>query len=239
MGILDWAVVNCFTANPVPSHYATFREASPFWEVSTMNGLMLVDLLQLHRPKLPKSLKRRCYTYCLTRVLSRPWWPARRLIMSLGFTTCILMLAFAYYLQYYRDLQPCSLCILQRLVVVLLSVVFLAAAWHNPCHYGAQCYGRLIAVLAGLGAGMAGYQVWLQYQSFEVAVLCLPPLDYLVVNFPLPEVVRLLLASPGGCGEIQGVFWGLSIPHWTLLAFSGLGVVGTVHSRLRRHRHKH
>ncbi len=45
---------------------------------------------------------------------------------------CAALLAYALYSQFYLGLDPCPLCIFQRIGVALLGVVFLAAALHNP-----------------------------------------------------------------------------------------------------------
>lgn len=159
--------------------------------------------------------------------------PSRRLINGLGGAACLLMLAFAYYLQYQKGLQPCPLCIIQRLLIATLGLGFLAAAIHNPAFHGARRYALLLACIATLGMAVAGYQIWLQSLSSPAAAFCLPPLDYLLTYFPFTKAISMILQSPGECGEIQWTMLGLSIPGWTCMAFFSLGVMGAGGNWLR------
>lgn len=162
--------------------------------------------------------------------LSSPpkWILSRRLINALGFVICSLLLTYAYYLEFYQNLQPCPLCTLQRLAFAVLGFVFLIAAVHNPWRWGGKIYAALIALTAGIGAGIAGRHVWLQIRQPEEAVVCLPGLDYLLKAFPFTEALHLVLFESGDCSGIDWTFLGLSMPTWTLLAFLSLGMVGTV-----------
>ena len=56
----------------------------------------------------------------------------RRLINFAGFAACAALVAYALYTQFYQGLEPCPLCIFQRIGIALLGLVFLAAAIHNP-----------------------------------------------------------------------------------------------------------
>lgn len=158
----------------------------------------------------------------------REWTPSQRSINTLGFVTCGLLLAYAYYLEFFQNLPPCPLCTLQRLAMGGLGFIFLMAAVHNPSHWGNRIYASLIALFAGMGAGIAGRHVWLQYVASEEVRNCLPGLDYLLDTFPFMETLRLVLLESSACSGIDWTFLGLSIPVWTLIAFIGLGTVGTI-----------
>src|SRR5215467_3764034 len=49
-----------------------------------------------------------------------------------GVLACAGMLAFGYYLQFVDGLEPCPLCILQRLMLLATGIAFLVAAIHHP-----------------------------------------------------------------------------------------------------------
>lgn len=158
-----------------------------------------------------------------------PRLPSRQLINSVGFMACTLVVAYAYYLEVFEGLIPCPLCIIERLLMVVLGLVFLTAAIHNPRRRVARYYGVLIFVVAGISAAMAGYHVWLQTAAGPQQIgFCLPSLHYLITFFPITEVIDQVLASPHSCGGIDWSFLGLSIAAWALLVFVGLGVMGTV-----------
>ena len=45
--------------------------------------------------------------------------------MLLGFVVCAALMAWALYLQYVMELEPCPLCVFQRVAVIATGVVFL------------------------------------------------------------------------------------------------------------------
>ncbi len=158
------------------------------------------------------------------------WLPSQRLINGLGFIACAGLLGFAYFLQYYQDLEPCPLCIFQRLAIFAIGVVFALAALHNSSAWGAKIYGLLLLLIAGIGASISSRQLWLQSLPPEEMPACGPGLDYMLETFPLFETIATVFRGSGDCGEVLWTFLGLSIPGWTLLAFIGLGLVGLVNN---------
>ena len=151
--------------------------------------------------------------------------PSRRIGNLIGFLACAGMLAFGYYLQFAVGLEPCPLCILQRLALLALGIVFLIAAIHHPAaRLGAVVYGGAIALIAAAGAAVAGRHVWLQYLPAEKRPACGPALDYLLSTFgPLESLWRVLRGS-GECGVVDWTFLSFSIPEWTLAAFAAFAV---------------
>ena len=63
-----------------------------------------------------------------------------RLANSLGFIACAGLLAYAYFAQFVLHLDPCPLCIFQRVGLFALGVVFLIAAAHGPQGAGRRVY---------------------------------------------------------------------------------------------------
>src|SRR5258706_7114407 len=86
-----------------------------------------------------------------------------RAAFALGALACALLLAFGYFLQYVKGLEPCPLCLLQRGFFYTVLAVFLLAAAHGPKGKGAIAYGVLGALFAAGGAAVASRQVWLQH----------------------------------------------------------------------------
>lgn len=153
---------------------------------------------------------------------------SRRLINSLGFLACALLLAYGYYLQYHDGLEPCPLCIFQRAALFALGIVFLLAALHNPRGAGGKVYGLLLLIVAGIGTAIAGRHVWLQNLPPEEVPECGPALDFLMDIMPLTEVISTVLRGDGNCAEVSWRFLSLSIPAWTLIMFVLLGLTGLI-----------
>lgn len=135
-----------------------------------------------------------------------------------GFLLCASAMGVALYFQHVVGLEPCPLCVFQRVSVVLLGIVFLIAALHNPRTWGARVYGLLITLSSLLGIGIAVRHLWLQYATHE-ELGCGPGLDYMMEIMPLDEVVASVFKGTGDCGEILWSMFGISIPGWTLMFF--------------------
>src|SRR2546427_1636732 len=88
---------------------------------------------------------------------------SRRIGNLIGFLVCAGMLAFGYYLQFVVGLEPCPLCIIQRILLFAVGVAFLVAALHHPAgRLGARLYGGGGAFFAAIGIAGAGAPVWRQ-----------------------------------------------------------------------------
>ncbi|NND54478.1 MAG: disulfide bond formation protein B [Gammaproteobacteria bacterium] len=142
----------------------------------------------------------------------------RRMGNLLGAIWCAGLMAYALYAQYQLDLDPCPLCIFQRIAVVATGVVFLLAALHNPGNIGARVYALLIACAAGTGAFIAGRHVWLQNLPADQVPACGPGLDFMLEAFPMLEVLEMVLTGSGECATIDWSLLGLSMPAWVLIA---------------------
>lgn len=139
-----------------------------------------------------------------------------RISFFLGFAACASLLAVGAYLQFVEELEPCPLCISQRLAILATGVIFLIAGLHNR---GRKVYAVLGAAAALIGASVSARHVWLQHLPPEEVPECSPGLEYVFQNFPLADTVKLMLTGTGECAKIDWTLLGLSIPAWTLVAF--------------------
>lgn len=147
-----------------------------------------------------------------------------RALSLLGFLGCAGAMAFALYLEHFRGLEPCSMCIFQRVAMIGAGLAFLLGALHGPEAWGRRVYAGVAAIAAGVGAGIAGRHVWLQSLPADQVPACAPSLDYLMDMLPLAEVVSMILKGEGNCAKIDAAWLGLSLPAWTLIAFVGLAL---------------
>ena len=148
--------------------------------------------------------------------------PGRRLAYLLGFLVCAGLMGWALWLQYGLELEPCPLCVFQRVAVITTGVVFLVAAIHNPGRGGAAFYALLTVVASGIGAGLAAWHVWIQAQPKGSVAACGMGLDYMLETLPLTDVISRVLKGSGECAEQGWLFLGLAIPAWTFVFFIAL-----------------
>lgn len=132
-------------------------------------------------------------------------------------------MAYALYNQYVEFLDPCPLCIFQRVAFIWMGVFALLAALHNPAGWGRKLYSWLIVLGAAFGAAVAGRHIWLQSLPPGDVPECGPGLNYMLDNFPLTDVLSTVLNGSGSCAEVSWTFMGMSMPMWTLVWYVGLG----------------
>jgi disulfide bond formation protein DsbB len=143
----------------------------------------------------------------------------RRLALG-GLALCVLMMAVALGLEHIGGLEPCPLCIFQRVGVIATGLVLAVAAMHNPAgRVGRAIYALLAFVAVAGGAFVAGRHVWLQSLPPDQVPSCGPGLDYMVDVLPMQEVVATVISGSGECASIDAAFLGLSLPAWTLAGF--------------------
>jgi len=143
----------------------------------------------------------------------------------LGFWACVGLLSAGYYFQFVQKLEPCPLCISQRIAIFLAGLCFLCAGIHNPGKTGTRRYAILGTIIALCGAGISTRHVWIQHLPPDQVPECGPGLSYVFENFPLSATIKLMLSGTGDCAEVNWTLLGLSMPVWTLFAFLGLAAL--------------
>ena len=131
-------------------------------------------------------------------------------VVSLG------LIGIALLLQHFVGLDPCPLCIFQRIAYFALALFALIAAWLSP-RASSRWFGGLALLSAVTGAGIAGWHVWLQVNP--QAMSCGPGLATMLENFPLTEVLPKVFRGSGDCADSAWTLLGLSIAEWSLLWF--------------------
>ncbi len=151
--------------------------------------------------------------------------PSIRLTYLLIFLFSVAAMASMLFMQYVMELEPCYLCIVQRVFMMSLGFIALLAFIHNPKDWGRRVYALLgLAVSLG-GVFFAIRHVWIQNLPEDQVPVCGPGFDYLWENFPILEVTQLLMRGDGNCHEVVWSFLGLSIPGWSAIGFTGISLV--------------
>jgi disulfide bond formation protein DsbB len=151
---------------------------------------------------------------------------SRRLANFTGFAACAALTAYALYVQYVLRLEPCPLCIFQRMAVIAVGIMFLAAALQDPARIGARIYGGLIGLAALGGIGVAARHVYIQHLPADQVPACGAPLDQLLAILPLRQVIEKVLRGDGECAKIDWTLAGLSMPEWVVIVLVVLGAGG-------------
>lgn len=147
-----------------------------------------------------------------------------RFLFFLAFIACALIVGATAYLARVASVSPCPLCFMQRVIMLMCAATFLIASVHSPHKFGWRFYSSVVLFLAVAGAAIAARQVWLQATPPEDPVACAQTLRHLLDTQPFIKVVALILADLAGCSEITWTLFGISLPEWSLLAFTGICV---------------
>jgi len=127
-----------------------------------------------------------------------------------------------YYLDGVLGLEPCPLCMTQRVFVLGCGLFTLLAAIHGPGPTGRRIYAAVAGLFAVGGGAVAARHVWLQHLPPDQVPACGPSLEYMLDVLPFSETLELVLMGDGNCAEVVWTFMGLSIPEQALLLFSAL-----------------
>lgn len=160
-------------------------------------------------------------------------WSFRSLMLA-GAVTCFALIGFAIYSQLAWGLEPCPLCIFQRIAFAALGVVLLVAGVHAPRRSGGRtAYGLLGFAAAAVGIGIAGRHVWLQINP-PGFVACGAPFSFMRQTMDTPTLIQKVLTGSGDCGTVDWTFLGLSMPAWSLVWFvllAGLALFAGLRAR--------
>ncbi|WP_394180818.1 disulfide bond formation protein B [Marinomonas posidonica] len=134
------------------------------------------------------------------------------------------LLGVAFYMEYEMGLEPCPLCMLQRIMFFGVGVISLISALLDSVKIRRVC-AWLVVVFSILGAALAIRHLYLQHLPEDQLPACLPGLSYMFEVFPWQEIMQAMIMGTGECGDVVWTFMGLSIPGWTLVAFVGMAII--------------
>jgi len=153
---------------------------------------------------------------------------ARKAYLAL-FLVVFSLVSYAVYLQFWQNIEPCPLCVGQRIVYLVLAIILLVGVFHNPRSVGIRFYSILILLVCSFGIGLSARQVWLQALPKDQVPMCGPGINYMIQNFPLGETIKTMFTGTGECAVIHWQFMGLSIAGWSLTFFAFIFFVALVY----------
>ncbi|MEO5596293.1 MAG: disulfide bond formation protein B [Lysobacteraceae bacterium] len=146
-----------------------------------------------------------------------------RLQFFVGALICAGLMGYALYSEFHLHLEPCPLCIFQRIAMIALGVVFLLGSLLAPGSVGGRRAWAVLAIMTALaGAAIACRHLWLQSLPADQVPACGPPLSFMM-NWPFEKMLTAVFKGSGECAEVNWRFLGLAMPAWTLISFVTLG----------------
>jgi disulfide bond formation protein DsbB len=138
------------------------------------------------------------------------------------------LMSYAIYAEKVLYLDPCPLCITQRLFYIGLGIFSLIGLIMIRNLWGQRLSSIFLMVCATGGILTAGRQVWLQHLPPELVPECGLGLQYWLENEPWLKTLSLLFKGDGNCAEVHWRFMGLSMGEWSLIWFVGFLIVGLI-----------
>jgi disulfide bond formation protein DsbB len=119
------------------------------------------------------------------------------------------------YFQYVEHMEPCPLCVAQRISILLLAFTYLFALFtKRPTLKAINTFFQFLFSI--FGASMAARHVWLIHTPALQRPGCLPELSLLWKYLPFKDVLHAFLNGTESCVENTWALLGLSMPEWTL-----------------------
>lgn len=146
----------------------------------------------------------------------------------LGFAVSFGLVGMGLLIQNQYSLDPCPLCISQRVAFMGVGVLFLLAALHNPKGLWCKIHAALQVIAALGGASIALRHIWIQAHPEKVMEECGAGFDFMIENFPASQTIKLIFNGSGECAKIDWTLLGLTIPQLSLTAFVTLAVYSLV-----------
>jgi disulfide bond formation protein DsbB len=157
----------------------------------------------------------------------RPWWLQPRTLNFAGFLWCAALMAYALYAQYVLHDDPCPLCVLQRVAVIGVGLVFLLAAVVNPASRAMRRgFGAAVVIVALIGIAIAARHIYILNAPAGSVAECGASLDYMMDVLPMHEVLAKVLTGSGECAKLDWQFLGLNMPTWVLMSLVAVGTWG-------------
>lgn len=141
-------------------------------------------------------------------------------LLSLIVAVAALGVGGGLFFQHVLKLEPCPLCILQRVAIIGAGA---CAALGLLARGGrGQLAAAVLATACALaGAGIAAWHSWILVYPPE-SMSCGRPFEWFHKDFPLETWLPKLFAGHGDCLKVDWTFLGLAIPNLSLIAFTVL-----------------
>lgn len=138
-----------------------------------------------------------------------------------GFILSVIIITTALVFQYILKLEPCPLCVLQRIIIVTLGIIFLIGLLHNPMNsLVRRLYGQIIATTSIAGLAISGRHIWLLSLPKEELPECSTDLYEWLKTLPPNEVIEKIFQGTRECSEVTWTLAGFSVPEWSIFVFS-------------------
>ena len=148
------------------------------------------------------------------------WSP--KALFTYGLALVAGAMGYAIYQQFFHGLEPCALCIFQRLAYSAYALIAIIALIQHPKGWGVRVYSLLQLFPAIIGLILALRQVWIQSLPLGQIPACGPGLNFLLQEYSVLRVTKIVWAGSSDCALVTWRFLGVSMAGWSAALFGVL-----------------
>jgi protein dithiol:quinone oxidoreductase len=137
----------------------------------------------------------------------------------IGTILSFAMIVTALVIQLKYELEPCPLCITQRIIYIVLGSIFLISVWLPNKKLIRFLHVLIITITTLAGLIFSGRHILIQAKIISVPAECGIDLNYMFENFPLTEAFDLLFQGTGDCSQIDWTLLGVTLPQMAFLGY--------------------
>jgi disulfide bond formation protein DsbB len=142
-----------------------------------------------------------------------------RFTYLLGFILIAALLSGVFFLQTYEGITPCPLCLLQRMVMMALAIIFIIGALLKLNKWKSLFLNVLGLFINTCGILLASRQVWLQVSPLNGSGNCSVSLSYIFHVLSIKEALKQIWQGGMECSQTGWQFLHLSLAAWSLIGF--------------------
>ena len=128
-----------------------------------------------------------------------------------------ILIVAAIIIQIQYDLEPCPLCITQRIIFIITAFAFLFFAFFKPTKLAKLSHLIILSLVNVIGIIFALRHILIQGGWIKIPAECGVDLGYMFDNFPLTQAFNLLFQGAGDCSKIDWLLFGLTLPQLAFL----------------------
>ena len=137
----------------------------------------------------------------------------------LGAILSFIMIGAALLIQLIYELEPCPLCITQRIIFIVIGFIFVFFLLLKHNFITRIAHLLMLATASITGIVFSVRHIMIQEKWITVPAECGIDLNYMFENFPLTQAMNLLFKGTGDCSNIDWNFIGITLPQLALMGY--------------------
>lgn len=137
-------------------------------------------------------------------------YSTRRILSTIVFLG-IIAIGYAFYEEFILHIEPCPLCIVERIVILFITIISIILYFILSCPMIIRIGSGLIAALSIFNIKIAAHHLWLINLPPNLQPMtCGMPLNILYHKIPLHSFLYTILQGDAECIMVHWNIWGIN-----------------------------